>query len=589
MSDAHSSGDHPAAFAGNSIKVARNPLSNATRYLCAAAYIDDDFREKVLDELLGDPYRAVPPSLGGFDLSPVLAHCLRARRMLFAREAVITALLFLALLVDPILFAAMGLTLLPAGLLFRFARRTTGIRRVLVLLGGAWILAWLLSGIYALALITFLPSGAPGPYGDASPRTSGSSLSGTMAEVLLWAACLLVALGYWVVRYITLAELKPGTRIVPAADAPLLSDRLAYIDQAQWGNVTLYGAENPFIGAGDVVRSWSITVELDRRAHAPRDRSVIRIDPVDLHRFIRERLGEMRDAAGSPAENLDHMYIGDRLVADGTLVRLDWSKVRSRRPWGPESHPLIDEDGLPRYRESEEGMASIIRNPQSGVRYYQQITIGAEGKAVIGPQGGLIAPGIDTEVVVTAFIHLAVQGRMLYTEFVVTVLPPIRQDYHIVDVLPFLSLGTVFWRAIKAVRPSLLTDVFLAPPRLVEHVRERLRRQPGRHAPDAFLSYPYGARLSVRELGAATALSGYLQVLDRDKHVKLIQQRITASVLDYLEERGVDTSGYREQARTIINNGTMITGGTVTGPVAGGTGAQAVQVAQTGKQGARSK
>jgi hypothetical protein len=48
------------------------PLSNATRYLCAAAYLNDNFANQVIWQLLATR-RAVAPSIN-FDVGPVLRH-----------------------------------------------------------------------------------------------------------------------------------------------------------------------------------------------------------------------------------------------------------------------------------------------------------------------------------------------------------------------------------------------------------------------------------------------------------------------------------------------------------------------------------
>src|SRR5262245_17382135 len=48
------------------------PMSNATRYLCAAAYLDSSFSNGVIRELLGS-HRAVVPSRG-IDLIPIIRH-----------------------------------------------------------------------------------------------------------------------------------------------------------------------------------------------------------------------------------------------------------------------------------------------------------------------------------------------------------------------------------------------------------------------------------------------------------------------------------------------------------------------------------
>ncbi|BAL90421.1 hypothetical protein AMIS_52010 [Actinoplanes missouriensis 431] len=48
-----------------------------TRHLCAAAYLDEDFRDTAIREVYRQPHRAVAPSYG-FTLGPVLGHCVRS-------------------------------------------------------------------------------------------------------------------------------------------------------------------------------------------------------------------------------------------------------------------------------------------------------------------------------------------------------------------------------------------------------------------------------------------------------------------------------------------------------------------------------
>ncbi len=54
--------------------------TTATRHLCAGAYLDEAFRDVALSEVYHRPGRAVALSFG-FSLTPVLAHCLRSRRI----------------------------------------------------------------------------------------------------------------------------------------------------------------------------------------------------------------------------------------------------------------------------------------------------------------------------------------------------------------------------------------------------------------------------------------------------------------------------------------------------------------------------
>lgn len=69
--------------------------SESTRLLCAGTYLDDGFRDTVIDQLYVHEERFAAPSLG-FDASRVLAHALRARRVELAWAAGILALWIVA-------------------------------------------------------------------------------------------------------------------------------------------------------------------------------------------------------------------------------------------------------------------------------------------------------------------------------------------------------------------------------------------------------------------------------------------------------------------------------------------------------------
>lgn len=52
-------------------------LTAATRHLCAGTYVDEDFRDLVIDKVCASPHRRVAPSYG-FDIVPVMRHAWRA-------------------------------------------------------------------------------------------------------------------------------------------------------------------------------------------------------------------------------------------------------------------------------------------------------------------------------------------------------------------------------------------------------------------------------------------------------------------------------------------------------------------------------
>ena len=94
------------------------PLTNATRYLCAAAYLDSLFANAVIWELLASR-RAVAPSIG-IDLGPIIRHCLNARRLQLIRDVILAILLLIGIVVATlptliVLIIGAALTFLPGG------------------------------------------------------------------------------------------------------------------------------------------------------------------------------------------------------------------------------------------------------------------------------------------------------------------------------------------------------------------------------------------------------------------------------------------------------------------------------------------
>jgi hypothetical protein len=57
----------------------------AIRYLCAAAYLDSSFRDRVINQLIHNMYRAVGRCYG-INLEAVLRHCTSPRNRLLHRD-----------------------------------------------------------------------------------------------------------------------------------------------------------------------------------------------------------------------------------------------------------------------------------------------------------------------------------------------------------------------------------------------------------------------------------------------------------------------------------------------------------------------
>lgn len=554
--------------------------SNATRYLCAAAYLNPLYANRVIGELIAS-HRAVAPSVD-FDVVPVIRHCLQARRLTLIRDVVLSILILagLVLFTGPTISAliiALGVAFLRSPVWRRrsFAVKAAIVAGVLVVIGGAVVVLTIFAAI-AGVVSGFGSTAPPGPVGAAS--TAGSAIISAIVGLIVFLA--LVAgteIVHTYVKYRTLTErLRPGAPPVAfSSGSPQTEARIAQVEAAQWGNVTLYDGENPFIGTGYISRAWSIAIELERARPSgqasparPSGRRYVPIDAAELHRVIRERLVRLRDPGLPPNERISALEVADHIVGEGT-----------RRWEGPLIDPAVK---IPYSHASQPAIDALIRHPQAGLRYYQRVSVSDAGLAVLS-DGEMVIAGADQEVAVSAFVYVAVEGRMLYTEFVTTVLPPILVSYHVIDRMPKVTSGRFLAKVITDAAGTMFGSLIRSPVEVVRTLRLMRREQRSFAAEaaayDDYVFADVGTRDSARELGASLQPRTYIQDLDVAKYTKIIERLLTDTVLDFLAEKGVDTTAYANSASTIVNAG-VLNYGNMSGPVAGGANSAFTQAAQ---------
>ncbi|WP_147449575.1 hypothetical protein [Actinomadura pelletieri] len=590
---------------GPSREPSTGPMQSLTRYLAAATYLDKDLCDKVIREYVYDWHRAIVPS-HGYDLEPVIRHARRARRMRIVRDLLIGVLWLSLLILLPALMVSFALALGYWALLFRLWRRLSWPGRFLLLLAPtfpALIAAVLATGIREAAVNAGVP---PLEYVVAAGLA-----------VLVVAATLFGLFSLVVVGHLALVLRRLARDLGPGADGPgpggggtRFDNALARVRASQNGNVTLCEGDNPFLGAGDPrspnAKVWSVILELDRRAPTllgepaspdpsalDQDAAPATVDPVVMHDRIRAKLLQMRDesAPGDDGkrplptnERIHGLVTGWHVVARGRCVQRPRPVDAFTRD-DYEGHPLIDPTGpTPFSVASQETVEAAIRHPQGGVRCFQRVSVGVQGQSIRTPDGRVVAPAEEQDAAMSAFVHLAVEGRMLYARFVVTVLPPVHDQFKIVDQLPVWGGGRLVWNAFRLAFPRvLLTAPLLGPFRLVSALWRIIREASAADAPGdprTDLVHEYGARISVRELVADADARDLFQELDVDKYTRLIERRVNEALLDYLgDECGIDVSTYRTQASVIMNQGVIMTGGTLAGQVAVG---ERVQQRQSG-------
>jgi hypothetical protein len=525
---------------------APDTMSATSRHLSAAPYLDIDFANRVIREVLESERKAVPPSYG-FDLDPVVRHSLRARRLLLLRYGLVTLVLIVGFCLSP--FATIGWLML-CGAVVVFRSRVLGGLPSQVRMGVVTAIGF---GVFCLAGYWFL-NNVSGGFGDVlsggGSRSSyyESDLSGSdfgftylslLYPVVLAAAMFAVLfLSRRHVLGVITTELAPGTPAsAPRSANARVERRLAIVAGMQRGNLSVHDRD-PFLGAGRVWHGWDFAIPLNPVEGTERVHERIHLDGAALNRRVADAIVSLRSPALSDGEKVPNVFVVPYVVANG---------------WRRTDDPLIDPNTKAPYTlASPETLAAIEGSPQGGMRYYLRAVVPAHGKDITTPGRSPVLPAQDSGVAVTAFVHLAVEGGMLYAEFVATVMPEVRRFYQLGDILrpervpAYAALATLQY----FFRENLFAPLWLAQ---IGWDAARLSGRMAKSAKEAeeLRFHDYGADLSVRDEGAEYPVYKFLNKLDAAKYISLLDKAVVEEVLDFLDEHGVDTGEFRMKAANV--------------------------------------
>ncbi|MFI0984073.1 hypothetical protein [Streptomyces exfoliatus] len=523
--------------------------SEATRLLCAGTYLDDGFRDAVIDQLYVHEERFAAPSLG-FDASRVLAHALRARRVELGWALGILALWIVAL---PLTKGMIALLIAPF-LVLALARWVRGrsaaapvYRRV-----PAFILRWYgrIMLLQAVLLLFFLAVGdddsAGGLLGDLFEASEFLGFAVGLASQGMWgigplevwitiAVPLLVA---WAVatqqgqfaRALTQElsrERFPDQQSDPAEQAQGVRSRRLRdrIRVEQHARLIMYGADDPFRGAGEPYEPWSLSVELrprknlDGKAPEPLDNSAIMRHVVPLVEALR-----VPSPHGSPQARA---AVRDRLreleIDEVVFLPVDGLPAREAAPYSPE--------GFEAHRSGS------IEEGGETRRHFLRIRVGGWGE----------------EVVTTVFVRVHTQGGMLMLEVAPHVLRPVKPLYRYADRYAHRyrhnhHFGKAVWALGQTPRSAGQALVTLG--RSIGHGWRLLT---GGHTN----ALPEGPAVSVRELGSDDEASLF-QEMDASRYLKSVQDRVANGVTVALREAGYETAEFEQRIVHVAEGATFI-------------------------------
>lgn len=529
-------------------------LTAATRHLCAGPYVDEHFRDLVIDKVCTSPHRRVAPSYG-FDIVPVMRHAWRA--------ATLTAVLRVTLLGSVIAPACAGA--LPAS--------------ALVACGLA--LLWL------LRLTLLIHRGDREPQSDRKPgrrnkerqhrhrrrlqrilprrKSEKSQALQRVGGIALGLATTGLAIGLIHPHHATTA-LRMGAGIVlmclaigamrqlqlnrilraPALRPGRLSPRQRVVDVQQRDVhtvyrrprhsqdkgaadddltvFTLFGKESPFIGAGEIVYQWNppMSVQLLRPVEdddAPLHEREHPVPPFQAHELVEH----LRDAV--------------RLLnTDSHDVRLP-AQVRDR-VYVSETDVATDRSLLPQ-KLTDVDLREIINTPGSRGHHFLEVTTPLEG----------------AEYVATVLLHVSVRGRTLIISTAACVLAHTPRSFQRTAEFGQHGLIAVIWAAFREL--STLPRQVQHSWRIILYLRALIKAA---ILPPDLTSTPIrnvliGSRVSIREQSAQAWSKVQLEKTDILGRMKTIEQRLLRAAGDFLLTKDVDASEFNNRALKIINSG----------------------------------
>lgn len=530
---------------------------SATRHLCAGVYLDRPFRELVIRKVHNDSRRRIAPSYG-FDLVPVVRHAWHAWVLEVVLHTAVLAILTTGLVLHQALAVVIVLCATAMSLVLADAVRNLAefVRLRALSEASRWSersgsrlpltemqdldtrkrrLKLSFAGFVVLGLVPAITA-----------RILGKSLHTAMPTAITLAAALMVSgVVVGILRQLRLNANQRAQSLRPAT----LSRREKVLDEQQSPRCVVYQRPtsktnadpldlllkseelpSPFVGSGKLVNRWlpPMTVQLlrpdpsNRLDLAQREHTK---PPFQAHQLVdqlKTALTQLTTDRGN--ENLPGLQVRDRLY----VAESDISKDRT----------LLNANDF--------FVKKIIDNPLTTAHHFLETCV----------------PIAGGELVTTVLIRVSLKGRCLSLDVATCALTRTRQEFQVIDRHGEHGRGAVaraafrdlvklpgnvlrVWRSVEV--PVVLVGAWWATKDRTHKPRRGVEVSP---------------RVTIRDAVADDWNEAHLDKTTIYDHMKIIEQRIIKTAMDFLRDHDVDTSAFERQAMNIINSGVLNMGGT---------------------------
>ena len=293
----------------------------------------------------------------------------------------------------------------------------------------------------------------------------------------------------------------------------------------------VHGSYGPFAGCGFRLDNWSIAVNTNKG----REEFGVRKQPKEFAiGELYQRIQIALTALKLPSCHIDHV-----VCVHGRDLR----NTDSRFFEGPLHRP--------RLRVPTDTLAIIDNDMTQPARHYLR----AQCLAWHG------------ELVFFMFLRFQQASGSLFAECATTLLTPIREDYRSVDSMdpapPARALALATLGALILAPVQYAASLFIAILAAGEIAARFFKRWRDRRSILRIGDFNYGPRQCIRELASSQTYQRYFQHSDKELYTKVLERQVIDVLIEFLDEKGVDTSDLRRRLVVVENRGVVMSGGEI--------------------------
>ena len=349
-------------------------------------------------------------------------------------------------------------------------------------------------------------------------------------------ALIVVIVETWITRYQIIAKsllrqnFNPNSINLSPKIEKKLRNKLSDIIDEEKCNTIIYSGFSPFVGAGIDLGGWSFSLNIGRGKE--KMENILEPKPFYIQELYSRIESDIKKL------HLGGVSIQEKIFVNGQDIREN-------------SYFLPDPYNRPLTQVDSSYLKDFMRSKSNTARYYKCIRI-------MDWQG---------EIILSGFLRFLKLQQNLFTEVSFFLLTPIKEEYRNIDkTQPNLSwqnyLG-LFKESFVKTLILFFAAIFLLTGTLFEPISDWRQKRNTRKMIRENPMFDYGAITSIRELASSTKYRHYFQKLDKEMLVKIVERQILDSIIDFLDEHNIDTSDLKSRQEAILNNGVIVTGGSV--------------------------